>query len=539
MSIKTLIEVFGHIVFSFTRSVSAQYSPVDSQYTTESFECSPLQRTSLEWYAQPCEEIIYQEYTDRDVTVRDFLPSSNVNIQVVDACSTEEIEETEENQESEDRAMAWKHLRPSLLYTVCKSMYTGVLISLLSATFVGSLYIIISYPCYKFKNNCQLYPKTLIPAKIQWVRTISAVISNAFVYPWFFSSMLVLFRPYQLMGTKKKLFLVCLFAYGLDSMYRVSLQAMGFSKSSLSSAWMIPPSITFVISILCQICILTNRFCIRSRKQKLTVFTQISAASCLPFVLGIITAYLIYPAYNKQDEKGKLIIALFSPLIGVALKMISRICVQRLWSITHPAYSYVMIAPLYCGAAVVFRVLQADLDSLQSIALLGVIHGAAEVMERSTVAAIDHICHVIWKRSLAPWGSFRTPRSERLTADIAIMSMLFESTAIVSINGFFYLYQFIYMKHISIETLLRSFAISTSVPLVIEWFFTSLSLAIETRYQNMAVMAVWRRHWKRHILVACITVIPVAMWASSHLLLVVHARFNQPQQQLPCKMPFS
>ena len=48
--------------------------------------------------------------------------------------------------------------------------------------------------------------------------------------------------------------------------------------------------------------------------------------------------------------------------------------------------------------------------------------------------------------------------------------------------------------------LLQSFSNTTSVPLVIEWFFTSVSIAIETRYQNMPIMAVWRKQWGRHIL---------------------------------------
>ena len=74
---------------------------------------------------------------------------------------------------------------------------------------------------------------------------------------------------------------------------------------------------------------------------------------------------------------------------------------------------------------------------------------------------IDHIGHLLWKRT-APWGGFRTPRRERLMADIAIMSILFESTAIVSVNGFLYLYQFVYL-HRSMSNLLPSFATYTSV----------------------------------------------------------------------------
>ena len=540
MSGSTVIEVLGQIVFSFTRSVSLQYSPEDAHYTVAYLDYTTWQGTGRGWYEEPVDEIIYQEYTDREATAREFLPSSHLNARLIDACSTDDNEELQsENQRTKDQAMAWKRLRPSALHTVCKSMYIGALISLCSAVFIGALFTMISYLCHETVQNCQFHPKTSIPLKIQWMRTILRVVSCAFLYLWFFANIQVLFRPYQLMGAKKKLFLVCVFLYCLDALYRVILQAMGISKSFLSTVQIIPLNALFVTSVLWQVYILTNHFCANSRRQKLTLFMQVTVCSTLPFILGIVITSLIYPAYIKQNEHGKLIIALFSPLLGVIVKTVSRISVQRLWNITHPAYSYVLMAPLYCGTAVIFRVLQADLDSLQSIAVLGIIHGAAEVIERSTVVAIDHLCHVIRKRELAPWGSFRTPRSERIMADIAIMSMLFESTAIVSVSGFFYLYRLIYLKNISLFMLLQSFAIFTSVPLVIEWFFTSLSLAIETRYQNIAVMAVWRRHWKRHILVACINALPVAIWTSQNLLLVVHARFHESSNQFPCKMPFS
>ena len=123
-------------------------------------------------------------------------------------------------------------------------------------------------------------------------------------------------------------------------------------------------------------------------------------------------------------------------------------------------------------------------------------------------------------------------------ADIAIMSMLYESTAIVSVNGYLYLYQFVYLKGESFVNLLQSFAIHTSVSLAIEWVFNSVSLAIETRYQNMPVMAIWRRRWKRHILVAIINAVPMALWTSTNILDILHGRFTETSTG-PCKMPFS
>ena len=184
-----------------------------------------------------------------------------------------------------------------------------------------------------------------------------------------------------------------------------------------------------------------------------------------------------------------------------------------------------------------FRVLQADLDSLQSMATLGIIHGVAEVLERSIMVIIDHFCHVLWKRKSAPWGSFRTPRRERLLADIAIMSMLYESIGIVSVNGVFFLYELVYVENESFANLFKSFAIQTSILLVIEWLFTSVSLAIETHYQNMAVMAVWRKRWKRHILVAIVNAVPLALWSSGYIIEILHGRFSETNH--PCKMPFS
>ncbi|KAL9953325.1 hypothetical protein ACROYT_G040725 [Oculina patagonica] len=541
MSSSTLLEVFGHVVFSFTRGVTEHYNPEEPEFPAEYFGYDPLQSTGREWYYLPVDELIYQEYSDREVTsFSNYLASNSLDIRVIDACSPEENEETQVDQQDEDRSMAWKQIRPSALRTVCKAMYTGALISLLTATIIGSLYMLISYLCYKTVNNCEFHPKKSIPVQVQWTRSISDVISCAFLYTWFFLCSLFLFRSYQLTGAKRKLIFVICLAYFLDTVYRVTLQALKITHSKLSTLQKIPLNVVFSIAVCWQVYILTNHFRgQRTGRQQVILFFQM----IIPLASALITsnpvADIIYPEYNKQSSVGKqrLVIALFAPLIGVVLKVISRICVQRLWNITHPGYSYVLLAPLYYASAVIFRVLQADLDSLQSIAILGIIHGAAEVIERSTMVIIDHICHLVWKRTSASWGTFRTPRRERLMADIAIMSMLSESSAIVSVNGFLYLYQYIYEQNDSLLMLLQSFALTTAVQLVIEWFFTSISIAIETRYQNMAVMAVWQRRWKRHILVAILTASSIAIWTCGNILEFVDERFKHSNQ--PCKMPFT
>ena len=536
------MEVLGHIVVRFTRGVTEHINPEEPEYTTASSGYDPFESTGLEWYHRPVDELIYQEYREREATLVNYIGTSSLHVRVIDACSTEdENEEIPWYQSDEDRAMAWKRLRPSALRTACKSMYIGVLISVLTAIVIGSLYILISYLCYRFVNNCEFYPKDSIPVKVQWMRSISDVISCAFLYTWFFVCMLFLFRPYQLSGVKGKLILVICICYLLDASYRLALQALGISRSKLSILEKIPLNLIFFLSVCWQAYLVANHLRMRrTRKQLVALFLKMTVPLFSIIILAVLVAAIIYPLYNKQSEDGKLrlIIAIFAPVIGVVLKVISRICVQRLWNISHPGYSYVLLAPLYCATAVMFRMLQADLRSLKSIAILGIIHGTAEVVERSTMVLIDHVLHLIWKRRSAPWGSFRTPRRERLMADIAIMSMLFESTAIVSVNGILCLYQFIYVRNGSLLELLQAFARTTSVSLLIEWFFTGLSLTIETRYQNMAVMAVWQKRWKKHILVAIVTTVSTAIWISGNLSVVAHESFQESVQE-PCKMPFT
>ena len=351
---------------------------------------------------------------------------------MTDACSTEQTdEETQEAHHNENESMAWKRLRPSALHTSFQSMYIGAWISLLMAIIVGTISTMVLYLPFETVHQCEFSPLNSTSIQMQWMRSVSDIIASAFMYIWFFLLVLFLFRPFQLTGIKRKLFLVCLITYSLDTVYRVALQASGISHSYISYPLRIPLTAFFFSNQCLQIYILTKYLCPSSQK-KMALFFKMIVPSYLGFLAANLCINLIvYPAYMKKNENGKLLIATFSPLLGVVVKAGSRICVQKLYNITHPGYSYNLLSPVYCGGAVFLRVLQADLGSLQAIALLGTIHGAAEVIERSTMVLIDHICHMLWQRRSAPWGSFRTPRRERLMADIAIMGMLYESAAIL------------------------------------------------------------------------------------------------------------
>ena len=118
----------------------------------------------------------------------------------------------------------------------------------------------------------------------------------------------------------------------------------GYSVSCCpSSLWNIsfPAFPTFLISIGCQVYLLTNHF--RNLSSRATLFIQLITPSCFNLFSGIFIKSFIYPIYNKQTEHGKLLIALFSPLFVIVFKVILRLCAQRLKNIVHPGYSYTLL----------------------------------------------------------------------------------------------------------------------------------------------------------------------------------------------------
>ena len=87
---KTVVDFIGHIIFSFTRSVAEHYYFDEAELDLELFGYNPLDDTGKEWYCQPVDELIYQEYSERDGTTFDYLPSSRIQARFLNACSTEE-----------------------------------------------------------------------------------------------------------------------------------------------------------------------------------------------------------------------------------------------------------------------------------------------------------------------------------------------------------------------------------------------------------------------------------------------------------------
>jgi len=79
-----------------------------------------------------------------------------------------------------------------------KSMYIGGLISLLAASIISTIYILLSYLIYTTAWNCEFQQVELVSAEMLWIRTIVDIFSCVFCYAWLVLIVLFLFRPHQL-----------------------------------------------------------------------------------------------------------------------------------------------------------------------------------------------------------------------------------------------------------------------------------------------------------------------------------------------------
>ena len=79
LSSRALLEMFSDIVFSFTRGVTRHYNPDEPEFTLELFGCNPFESTGREWNSFPVDEMIYQEYRDRQDTTLDYLLASGLS----------------------------------------------------------------------------------------------------------------------------------------------------------------------------------------------------------------------------------------------------------------------------------------------------------------------------------------------------------------------------------------------------------------------------------------------------------------------------
>ncbi|KAJ7392835.1 hypothetical protein OS493_010495 [Desmophyllum pertusum] len=391
-----------------------------------------------------------------------------------------------------------------------------------------------------------------LPRKIQAIIVTAETVEAYVIQMWTFLLVVTMFG----WPLVKKLNLLILNLLGVffDTCYRLYLQVYGIYGKSWKS---FPLNALFLIivlmnSILVGKEIANNSETERYKKLKKTIKVSAILAAQLAFGIPIafVLVYALIPLYGRQSETYRAVIAGALPLVTAIPKVIVRLAAQRI-DFLHPGDSHVLLSVLYSASAIVFRVMQAELTSLQLFIVLSFVHGSVDLLERLTIVVRDYLWYFIYKKLLKQDGietimtadKFRTPRSMRFIADMSIQMILGESTALIAAVCFIQLYNFMYSADNQSTNMyfVTQFFIRVTIALSIDFVFNSFSFWIQMSYLNVAVVRVWKKKWRKHMGIAFILTAVTLCYFTSHLFAVVKDK-NTPGAKTPdlnCTGPFA
>ena len=439
---------------------------------------------------------------------------------------------------------------PTWRLSLWKAMKHAFCIQILGGVALGSLAIVILVLDFNTVDLCydmQSKNWTAIPKRIQAVMVTADTTEAYLVQLWPFLVVLTMFG-WRLIKELNLLFLNLLGAF-LDTCYRLYLQVYGIYHKPWRS---FPLNGLFVLLLLMNGLIIGKDIAKKSeteRNKRIKKAIKVSAMLVAQFAFGIPIAYgivyVLIPLYGEVSETYRAIIAGALPLVAAIPKVIVRLAAQRI-DFLHPGDSHVLLNVLHSATTIVFRVMQVELTSLRLFILLSFAHGAVDLLERLTIVIRDYFWYFVYKKlkrdsSETRANQFRSPRSMRFVADMSIQMILCESTSLIAAVGFIQLYSFMYNRNDASSASITQFFIRVSIAISIDFFFNSFSFWLQMSYLNIAVVRVWRKKWRKHMLIGFILTAMTLCYFTSHLFAVVKAKNTSGViiANISCTGPFS
>ena len=445
----------------------------------------------------------------------------------------------------------WRSRRPHVLKSLAESAWVVVGATFLGGIVLGLFAVAWFYVDINTANYCHWVEKKNLPRNMLSVRVSGEVLEGFITEYWPFLILWFVFG-WPLMKELNLPTVTVLIAF-VDVSYRLLLHVFHSYK------WPFVPyplNVLFVFTTLYGSCAIGRR---KFPESKLNAM-KLSAKLCVQFLFGIplsfLFNYVIFKWFARTSPGlQRMAIAAVAPMILLPAKLISRQCAINLPDgVCHPGNTHAIIAVMYGCSTMVFRTFQAGIESFPLFVGLSVGSGIVYIVERLTVPLRDKwlaklgrsCCRSCRRSSGAPGpevqSSLNNPRYRRLTADMTIQGILFESVAIVFSTSVLHMYAMVY--NISAKNWGRfgvEVARKVLVALFVETFFNSIAVLLQVRQFNVPIVKVWRRKWKKHVTLASITATLSAAYYTVYMLQFIRAVYTNDQHfniTANCTKPF-
>ena len=429
----------------------------------------------------------------------------------------------------------WKSRRPSVLKSVVDSAWVVLQLTIWGGNVMGLFVFIYFYGDIKTASVCEWVPYQKRQRRQKNVFVAGQAIQAFLLEFWQFLILSTMFK-WQLLKELSLLAITVLVAF-VELSYTLFLRIF----HNFKSPWFpYPQYVLFALLVLYSSYAVGRKFFPESKSEALKLGFKL----CAQFIFGIPVAFLFsfvaftWFAHNPRGSVKRMIFAAVAPMILLPGKMISRLCAIHLEGVNHPGTSYAIVATLYGASSIVSRTLQAGLESFELFVVLSIGHGVVYIFERLTVPLRDYCwnklglwcCWCCCCRCCRRRGQYnvRTPRSQRLTADMSIQGMLFESTAIAYSIGVPYVYYLVYgtSSGNQLATFRGEVVRRILFALAVEFVFNSIAVLFQIRYMNIPVIRVWRHNWRKHLVLNFITTVFTLLFFTGFMTQLTRAEYT-------------
>ena len=440
-----------------------------------------------------------------------------------------------------NKANDWKLYRPSWTISLRKSMTCSFFATVLGGALVGIAATAVVWLDINLIDLCSDYDSKqhIIPVYILKIRLTAQVFEGLFVQSWSFIVFFAVFG-WPLM---KELSLLnwSMLASFADAIYRLLLYVYGNHDIRVTPY---PLNAIFIAITLFNGYRIAS-FYRQNVKERLSLAIRLGGQFYMGFPVAVFFNYFIIPFYKTLPEPKQALVATFAPILILLPKTLARVFAQKLKGINHPGTSGMLLIVLYIGGAIIVRVLQAQLHSFKLFVLLCLVHGLSGTIDKLTLPLQDYLrnkcCNCRKRLSIK---HSRTPRENRLDADLALLSIILETATIVVNCAIVQIFRYYYdqdnfMKHNGYK-LLEDFLWRAIIGLLIEWAFNTLSVQLQTYYYNIPIIRVWNFRWRWMIVLIILNTVIAMLFFSDHLYVVVRSKtmLSDPTINHTCVGPF-
>ena len=495
--------------------------------TAQSNEDDPASLLSPEW-SYHFKKRALEDFGDNDQIYEEF-------------CSTSDSVDDELPLDKK-ASFNWRKYRPKIfpwlviciLHTFSVVVLCGFLVGMLT-TIIMLIDINTANACYKTKWH-------EVPINVQRVRVLFEVLEG-WMLQFLYIILLIFVFGFKLVDKLHLINLNIISAF-IDSVYRLCFQIYDIYDWPCLSYPLNALSLSVIITMSY---ILAGNFTTQVR-QRIIITFQLG----LQFILGLITLYItvykLVPWFIRLTLSQQAIVASIMPLCGEIIKAVSRIAIQNISGINHPGTSYILAVGVYAGTTILYRTLQAEIDSLRYFILLSVVHALIGLVEKLSVVLRDHFYIWFYKRILKKQinlysfvGLFRTPRTQRLIADLVICNVIHEVAALMYTNALIQLYALqvgLGSANTKVDKyeVLGEYLTRISVAVFSEFVITVFGIFILTWYMNIPVVRVWKKEWRNFLKVNLFICSLMAIYITHYMAGVVAGKYEVPKGNVthPC-----